>query len=317
MKFIKLDRKRDFFYLWKPKVIFPWLLKNFLVLKNPKLLKNNAIKVMKQKWDYLIILDACRYDIFKLVVSYDAKSVISGGSCTQEWLEWNFKGEFKDVVYIAGNPHFSNFNLTRTFGFNPFYKVVEVWDYGWDKKFKTVHPKTLTEEALKALEKHPNKRMIIHYNQPHHPFLTSQKLIEIDSGTARHLKDYEKKEKLSAWQAAKKGIVPVREVFLAYIDNLKFVMEYVNQLVNKLTGKVILTSDHGDQVGKYMLFGHAFNYRTKHLVVVPWYIAKNTKRKIFDKELLNDQEKEELEKNTIHRKIQFLIKEKGFRKKIR
>lgn len=312
MKLVRLNRRRDFFYLWKPKIIFPWLLNNYLVLKNPELSKNNAIKVMKKKWDYLIILDACRYDIFKLVVSNDAKAVISGGSCTQEWLEWNFKGDFKDVVYIAGNPHFSNFNLTRTLGFNPFYKVVEVWDYGWDKKFKTVHPKTLTEEAIKALEKYPNKRMIIHFNQPHHPFLTNQKLIEIDSGTARNINDYEKKKKLTGWQAAKKGIVPVREVLLAYVDNLKLVMEYVNQLVNKLTGKVILTADHGDQTGEYMLFGHAPNYRTRQLVIVPWYIAKNTKRKILDRELFVDQNKEELEKKVIHRRIQHLIKEKEF-----
>ncbi|MFW9827319.1 MAG: sulfatase-like hydrolase/transferase [Candidatus Thorarchaeota archaeon] len=316
MKFIKLNRRRDFFYLWNPKVIYPWLLKNYLVLKNPKLSKDNAIRIMKQNWDYLIILDACRYDVFKLFVHNDAKPVISGGSCTQEWLEWNFKGEFKDVVYIAGNPYFSNFNLIRTFGFNPFYKVLEVWDYGWDKKFKTVHPKTLTEEAIKVLEKYPNKRMIIHYNQPHHPFLTNQKLIKIDSGAKKYLNNYKKKDKISAWRAAKKGIIPVREVFQAYIDNLLLVMQYVNQIVEKLQGKVILTSDHGEQVGEYMLFGHAFNYRTEELVVVPWYIAKNTKREIFDRDLLSYQEKEDLEKHAIHRNIQFLFKDKEFGKKI-
>jgi len=112
----------------------------------------NAVRVMDEQWDYLIILDACRYDVFADIVDKNVGFVISGGSTTYEWLEWNFNGRYKDVIYIAGNPHFATANLVKTFGFNPFFKVIEVWDYGWDKKLKTVPPKEVTDAAIKTLD---------------------------------------------------------------------------------------------------------------------------------------------------------------------
>jgi len=55
-----------------------------------------VIKVMEEDWDYLIILDACRYDFFSWMYSkyfegklIKAKSV---GSCTVEWLIKSFRG---------------------------------------------------------------------------------------------------------------------------------------------------------------------------------------------------------------------------------
>ena len=79
-------------------------------------------------------------------------------------MKCNFRGKYKDVIYIAGNPHFASAHLKKTFAFNPFHIVKEVWDYGWDNTLKTVPPEEVTIAALDTLKSSPNKRMIIHYN---------------------------------------------------------------------------------------------------------------------------------------------------------
>lgn len=244
--------------------------------------KRNAVKVMGEDWDYLIILDACRYDMFKEVVDEKANYVISGGSTTQEWQIWNFGGKYKDVVYIAGNPHFASAHLKKNFGFNPFYRVEEVWDYGWDSSVKTVPPEEVTIAALNTLKSFPEKKMIIHYNQPHHPFLSDKELIKRDDGIWHTLEGgLWGGRKETVWDLAKRGEVSIERVKEAYKGNLKIVMEEVKKITEELHGRVILTSDHGNLVGEYGLYGHYGNLRTEQLVKVPWVILKDEKKEIF------------------------------------
>ena len=106
-----------------PNKLYLELLPKYLNIRNFHLSKRYSIKIMEQEWDYLILLDACRFDLFKLVVDDNARFVISGGCSTQEWAEWNFKGNHQDVIYIAGNPHLSTYNLSKTFRRVPFFKV--------------------------------------------------------------------------------------------------------------------------------------------------------------------------------------------------
>ena len=41
--------------------------------------KSRAVRVMEEEWDYLVILDACRLDLFREVVDPQCPSVLSGG----------------------------------------------------------------------------------------------------------------------------------------------------------------------------------------------------------------------------------------------
>jgi hypothetical protein len=261
---------------WKPKWLLLRFLRYYINLKNRSLSRKNSIKIVDQDWDYLIILDACRYDMYQLIVNQNADYVISGGTDTQEWVQWNFKGKFNDIIYIAGNPHLSSYNLVKTFRFNPFYKVIEVWDFGWDEQFKTVPPKKVTDATLSTLKEFPDKRMIIHYNQPHHPFIGDKELLKIDEGTATNPENISnKEEKATVWAMVRKGKLPLRRAWKAYLKNLKIVMKEVYRLVDKLSGKVVVSSDHGNLVGEYMFFGHIDNMRAENLVKVPWHIIKN------------------------------------------
>jgi hypothetical protein len=256
--------------------IYRKLQSNKIVIFNSELSKRNSIKVMAQEWDYLIVLDACRYDVYREVVNINTPYVISGGSCTQEWLEWNFKNYYENVIYIAGNPHFASLHLKKSLGFNPFYHVDEVWNYGWDEEIGTVPPLKVTQAALRSIKMYPNKKMIIHYNQPHHPFLTNKDFIEKDDGTWGSLNGglWGGKKK-TIWYYAESGEIPIYKLKEAYKKNLEIVMEEVDILVKELRGSIVITSDHGNLFGKYGLYGHRCNFRAEGLVKVPWAIIEN------------------------------------------
>ncbi len=289
----------------KPKILYKYLLKLYLKLRYPQLWKKRAIKVMRKNWDYLIILDACRYDMFKWVLKDDSiPFAVSGGSGTKEWMEWNFKGIFMDVVYVSGNPFLSNIYLEKFFGRIPFFKVVDVWDYGWNDSVKTVLPQTVTDAAIKVSKDYPNKRIIIHYNQPHHPFLSNDKLLKMDEGPRRIGVPWKGK---TIWRAIKLGEIPLKPVWKAYIKNLEIVMTEVNRLIEKLSGKIIITSDHGNQMGKFFQFGHfSYGIRTEELCKVPWYTINKEKKVELKREHYEE------EKITINSKIEKLIKNGDF-----
>lgn len=145
-----------------------------------------ALDIMQHEWDYLIVLDACRYDFFNCVVfdylDGDLEKALSKGSSTIEWCLNTFDGFYDDVVYLSANPYINSRTPIR--GFNAkehFHRVIDIWDVGWDESFQTVMPVTVKEYAIEYSKKFPDKRMIIHYIQPHFPFIgvdkeTSEKI---------------------------------------------------------------------------------------------------------------------------------------------
>ena len=239
---------------------------------NRSLSTSRAVHVMDEPWDHLILLDACRHDLFCRAVGKDVPFRISGGSATQEWLSFNFKARHDDVVCIAGNPHLSSVNLKKTFGRVPFFGVVEVWDFGWDGSVRTVPPSAVTDAAVSALKRYPGKRLYVHYNQPHHPFLGDPELLEGDDGTGHSLEggvDYG--TKTTVWDRARKGEVSKVRVERAYLDNLKMVLDETERLLDHLEGRVLITSDHGNHMGERGVWGHYPHIRSEPLVKVPWH----------------------------------------------
>ena len=134
------------------------------------------VSVMEEDWDYLIVLDACRYDYFsELYRDYlrgELKKVISLGSNTLEWSKKSFQEVYSDVIYISANPYINSKGEVKGFNAsNYFFKVIDVWNWGWNEEFGTVHPKTVNEAVQSVKDDYPNKRFIIHYLQPHEPYL--------------------------------------------------------------------------------------------------------------------------------------------------
>lgn len=254
------------------------------------LARNDGIAVVDEDWDNLLILDACRYDMFAddNTIEGELSSRISRGSNTQEFLERNFgDGEFHDIVYVTANPQV-DVRLDA-----PFHAVVSVWRDAWDDEFNTVLPEAMVEATLRAQEKYPNKRIISHFVQPHYPFVgeRGQALFEKQAGIelSRRMATGEAAESdhLNVWDLLQRGEVDERDVWEAYRENLRVVLPAVQRLVDELSGRTVVTADHGNLVGEYphpcpvplKMYGHPPGVYAENLVKVPWLVVEGQKRR--------------------------------------
>ncbi|MFB6294125.1 MAG: hypothetical protein ABEI97_00035, partial [Candidatus Nanohaloarchaea archaeon] len=191
-------------------------------------------------WDNLLILDGCRYDIFQRFHTLQGtlESRISRGSATPEFLRGNFgDGTFYDTVYVSSNPFLEIHDYGGTF-----HDIVKVWkEEGWNEKYGTVLPETMNRYAEQAADKYPDKRMIIHYMQPHYPFITE----DVPFDKRHSIEDTE------IWKRILRGDLEVdcARVRQLYQKNLERVMEPVKELLDNLEGKSVVTSDHGNMLG--------------------------------------------------------------------
>ena len=271
---------------------------------------------MSRNWDLLIVLDACCYNIFKSVYDYilinteifqgKLLRAISPGSETVEWLHKTFNNassEFRDCVYISANPYINS--KIPVHGFDAkkvFYKVIDVWDFGWDYELGTVPPSWTTLAAQLAVKLYHDKRLIIHYLQPHEPYIllarlgikpipsfskmnTLQDQLRILQIISR-LMTYLRRRRLISkdiyyrfrWYL-KLGLGNIhidlalgrRILLLAYLHNLLLALLSVKELLKKMRDVyVIMTADHGELLGEYGMYGHRAGLHVRELIEVPW-----------------------------------------------
>jgi hypothetical protein len=50
-------------------------------------------------------------------------------------------------------------------------KYIILFNEDWDDETGTVRAETRTNAALEAAERFPHKRLVVHYMQPHYPFV--------------------------------------------------------------------------------------------------------------------------------------------------
>lgn len=263
------------------------LLKRYFALGN-----HNGVDIINEDWDYLIILDACRYDDFEKVhpkyLEGELHKRNSRGSATTEWLLRNFKDYYEDVIYISANPNCSDYHRHGFKGTDHFYKVENVWKYGWNEDIDTVLPNTVTEAALKLRNAYPDKKMIIHYIQPHGPWIGKTKvLLDKVGDPTLVVVDGRWKVDIKAWRLAEEGRLDIKLLRQATLDNLELVLEEVQKLIGKLDGKIVVTSDHGEAFGEKFVFGHSSGIYTKELTEIPWFLVNNGKKIKSNKEVEN------------------------------
>ena len=70
------------------------------------------VNITEERWDYLVVLDACGYDYFsRLYGGYlrgELTRVVSQGSFTVEWFKKSSPDRYDDVVYISSNPYINS-----------------------------------------------------------------------------------------------------------------------------------------------------------------------------------------------------------------
>lgn len=252
--------------------------------------------VMAEDWDNLLILDACRFDMFERANTIPGRleSRRSKGSATLEFVRNNFAGErHYDTVYVTGNPFVS------TDAGDAFHDLYEVWRTDWDDELGTVRPEPMCEAVLRANEAYPNKRLVGHLMQPHHPFIgpTGRELLDDPAGNeaARRRMLDEAEADAGAddrdrrvWIQLADGRLPFEDVREAYMENLELVLPAVERLVEALPGKTVVTSDHGNLMDEPAYgflstgsrrFAHPVHATGEPLVKVPWLVCPADERK--------------------------------------
>jgi len=273
---------------------------------------------LESEWDYCLVLDACRYDVFSEVYDEYLDGTLekqeSVGSSTPEWAYRTFTGDH-DIAYFSGNPFINSLGIPLNelkWGASCDYEwtatdhldVVDVWKEGWDEDLGTVPPESLAE----SLANHPdvverNDRTVLHYMQPHAPYLSrgkGRKLKQIQKGI-RNQEDAEAvasdgtlgalgdrirpkvEEKLDGSELAQKAglwleLDPTdvlkngtRESALAlYEENLRIALEAVAELVSELDGDIVVTADHGEAFGEEGVWEHHIETYIPSLMEVPW-----------------------------------------------
>ena len=143
--------------------------------------------VVDEDWDYLIVLDACRYDSFEAVyseyVSGDLEKRESPGSATPEWAAETFQGDH-DITYFSANPFINGLGIPlnemdwgASFdspwnSVDHIARIHDVWDEKWDEDLGTVLPEDVNEYVRDNWEElTESDRTVIHYMQPHAPFI--------------------------------------------------------------------------------------------------------------------------------------------------
>ncbi len=267
--------------------------------------------IQKKDWDCLIILDACRYDYFEKVydkyLKGDLKKVKSVGSDTPTWLVRNFNESqnYKDVIYVSANPFVNSKGVEFVENFNAseiFYKIFNVWEWKFNFNYMTVLPEVMGKAARLAKARHPKNRLIVHFMQPHWPYLGKDPFDEAFPGPLTQAWEEEKNktfldeigDALEGFAKSVFGELRVRrfkdalnmrrpepeELFAqkygedtlreAYEENLHLVLDEVVKFVERVPGEMVVTADHGEFLGEDGLYSHQSWSDSPILREVPW-----------------------------------------------
>jgi hypothetical protein len=185
---------------------------------------------------------------------------------------------------VTANPQTLKFHFEFEDYCNVFYDTISLLEE-WDKETQTIKPDKVRQAAVEAANNYPNKRLLIHFLQPHAPFLgstaesirrrTGKTIGGLDPG--REYTNMDSKEiKTASYRDILKEGIERDEVRTAYRETLECVIEECQLLEKSLPGKTALTSDHGELLGERLYpFGprqweHPGNIRTEELCVVPY-----------------------------------------------
>lgn len=241
-------------------------------------LEQRATNVYSRKWDVLVILDGCRVDLLESVADDYAfvdnvTSLYSVGSTSEEWMQRTFGGvdsaTRESTGYVTANAHLQHTSVDT----NEFSVLDEVWRYGWDDELGTVRPRTMTDRAIAVHRNTDVDRLIVHYMQPHAPFLDDPELT--DGMTLNGNPD--SPGSVNVWDKLSDGRLSWAEVWNAYRRNLCRVLDEVALLRENVDAdRLVVSSDHGNAMGELGQYGHGRHERVDSVCQVPWVVTDAT-----------------------------------------
>jgi hypothetical protein len=283
--------------------------------------------IMNEDWDNLIILDACRHDVLTKINKFkNAGHKILKSSNSLEFIENYFSsGSYDDTVYVTANPFGAQVDPST------FHKKIVTFDNkesnsnkaqmrneknSWSQSWS---PETVYQSAIENFENNPNKRIVIHFMQPHGPYFGEKAKQARDMLRSRGFKFWAWNEDLNKnnkenndnilshlLPAAQKGLIEKEPFIEIYKENLAYVLEYVDKISNEINGKTIVTADHGEMLGEKKIclpanmggmagsIGHGYGIYVEELRKVPWVILNYNERRTITQGENNDKENDEV-----------------------
>jgi hypothetical protein len=240
-----------------------------------KLLPIDETNIFDRDWDVLVILDGCRVDLMHEVKSeYEFLSniseITSTGSMSLEWMENTFSNapsqELASTAYVT-----SNLFSRDVCDDEMFSCLEEVWRYGWDDELNTIPARPVTDKAIDVMRSESPERMIVHYMQPHHPFIGENESLPSFNPDPFGRDNDGIAEARTAWDALRRGELTYEAVWQAYKENLRYVLEDVSILRKNIRAdKLAITADHGNAVGEWGIYDHPIGFPHPAVKNVPW-----------------------------------------------
>jgi arylsulfatase A-like enzyme len=108
--------------------------------------------------------------------------------------------------------------------------------------------------------------------QPHSPYFST-------SQTYDELEEYEKRP----FEAIVTGDEDdQQQVWEAYLDNLRYVLDHVEKLLENVDGTVVITADHGELLGDHGMHYHMPGNPHPKLKKVPWVEVEATDKRTIE-----------------------------------
>ncbi|MFB6139900.1 MAG: hypothetical protein ABEJ26_05645 [Halosimplex sp.] len=243
--------------------------------------------VYDREWDLLVVLDACRVDAMREVADeYDFVERVdvntSVGSTSFEWMDHTFTNDYleevRNTAYLSQNSFTARvpgggYTGKVPIPFGPSeYDTVERDDFGrleelWRADFEegsewTIssdvvtrpHPRYTTERVIEAGRTTDFDRLMVHYMYPHDPYPLADEVLQPRFDSA--LKD---------------GSATREEAWDAYVENLRFVLDQVEVLLENVDAEnVVITADHGEAFGERSFYRHPVACPLDCVRKVPW-----------------------------------------------
>lgn len=232
----------------------------------------SQIQKLKEPWSNLIILDAARYDYFEKQypqhLNGKLEKVTSPASCTELWLPACWSGYY-DVTYVSGSPYVNSAGVSigSYVAKRHFKKIIDVWKFGWDDKLETIPPEAVSKASLDLTDR---ENLIIHYMQPHWPYIGETR---VWAGSGRRRRAFTLKEEYNKRgdRFMTRGDNNISQLRKAYSENLDIVLASVAKMTPLLKGRTIITADHGELLGEHEDFYHPCPVNHPILREVPWF----------------------------------------------
>ena len=243
--------------------------------------------VFDREWDLLVVLDTCRTDALRAVADeYDfigpVDSMVSVGSRSTEWLAHTFSEPYREEIArtayvtakydsetvfrdgqtppLSGSPPLS-WPAWETVDADAFETLAEVWRDGHSDRLSVTPPAAVTDRAIRTLDEADAGRGIVHYMQPHQPYIAE--VLDTEEPTPPEL--------LHPFEHLRDGNLSRDRAWTAYLDNLRLVLDEVERLLAAADAdRAVITADHGEAFGECGFYQHPLGCPHPVVKTVPW-----------------------------------------------